>query len=298
MLNISELQGSIVALVTPFSNDGSIDYIALEELIKFHLINNTNAIVICGTTGEASTLSENEYAKIIKFTSSLVKDKLLLIAGSGTNSTKQSVKLSQIAVNAGADALLVVSPYYNKPNPNGMYAHYQSIAEGVNSSIILYNVPSRTGSSISPDMCLKLAKDFKNIIGIKEASGGLDNAMDILNACNNKFKVFSGDDMLAVAMIAMGANGCISVAANIIPKEFSKMINAAIEGDLINARKIHYRYLKLMKLNFIESNPVPVKSALWKMKKIKNQFRLPLAPMSSADNLNKLESEMISQGLL
>ncbi len=292
MNNISDLRGSIVAIVTPFNEMGDIDYLALDGLIAFHLENNTNGIVVCGTTGEASTMDDAEYAEIVEFVVRRVNHQIPVIAGSGGNSTIQTLKKSQIAISCGVDALLVVTPYYNKPNTRGMYAHYKYIAENVDVPIILYNVPSRTGSNLSPKLTLQLAHDFENIVAIKEATGDLNQMMEIISNRPAGFKVYSGEDTLALPMLSIGADGCISVAANIIPKAFSRIMELGLNQDFHAAREIQYKYLKLMNLNFIESNPIPVKTALFLMGMIQNQFRLPLAPISTEENLSALRNEL------
>ncbi len=292
MKEILNLRGSIVALATPFDRAGNIDYAALETLVKFHLENDTDGIVVCGTTGEASTLSDDEYREIVSFVVNKVDRIIPVIAGSGGNSTALTLAKSQIAIESGVDALLIVTPYYNKPNPRGMYEHYKYIAENVNIPIILYNVPSRTGSKLSAELTVRLGKEFPNIMGTKEATGDFNQMMEIINARPEGFKVYSGEDSLAVSMTAIGADGCISVAANIIPKEFSEMIHAGLNYDFERATKVLYKYLNLMNLNFIESNPIPVKTALYLMGMIQNEFRLPLAPLSSEANFEKLKIEL------
>lgn len=298
MNNISKLRGSIVAIVTPFNEMGDIDYLALDTLLNFHLENNTDGIVVCGTTGEASTMDDNEYAEIVEFVVSRVNHKIPVIAGSGGNSTVQTLSKSKIALDCGVDALLVVTPYYNKPNPRGMYEHYKYIAENVDRPIILYNVPSRTGSNLSPSLTLRLANDFSNIVAIKEATGDLNQMMEIIRNRPEGFMVYSGEDTLALSMLSIGADGCISVAANITPNEFSQLMNLGLNFDFTAAQKIQYKYFKIMNLNFIESNPIPVKTALHLMGMIQNQFRLPLAPLSSEENLQTLSKELQSLNLI
>lgn len=292
MNRISNLRGSIVALVTPFTETGDIDYLALDTLINFHLENNTDAIVVCGTTGEASTMSENEYSDVIDFVVRRVDHQIPVIAGTGSNSTAHTLHNSKIATERGVDALLIVTPYYNKPNPRGMYEHYKFIAENVDLPIILYNVPGRTGSNLSPNLVIRLANDFSNIVAIKEASGNISQVMEIINQRPKGFMVYSGDDAIAMPIIALGAEGCISVAANVFPKEFSELMHACLNNDIERARELQYRYLNLMNLNFIESNPIPAKTALYLMGMIQNKFRLPLAPLSSEENLRVYTAEL------
>jgi len=298
MNNISNLRGSIVALATPFDEMGMIDYDALDKLVKFHLENATDGIVVCGTTGEASTLDEIEYAELIEFVVNAVDQRIPVIAGSGSNSTAKTMHQSKIAIESGAEALLVVTPYYNKPNPRGMYEHFKYIAENVNVPIILYNVPSRTGSNLSPQLTLKLANDFSNIVAIKEATGDLNQMMEIIRNRPAGFKVYSGEDALALSMLSIGADGCISVAANIIPKQFSDLMHLGLDQEFEAAREIQYQYLRLMNLNFVESNPIPVKTALFLMGFIQNKFRLPLAPLSSDENLKSIKNELNKLALI
>ncbi len=291
------LKGAIVAIVTPFNEDGSIDYKSLERLIGFHLLNGTDGIVVCGTTGEAATLSHAEYKELIQFVVQKVNKQIPVIAGSGTNDTQHAIELSKIASEQDVDALLIVTPYYNKPNPNGMYNHYAAIANVVDTPIILYNVPGRTGINLSPAIVKNLANDFSNIIGIKEAAGSIEQGMELIQTLPDDFLILSGDDPLAFALVCMGGDGCISVAANIIPNEFHKLMHHALNGKLDEARAIQYKYLKLMDLNFIESNPVPVKTALHLMGYIQEVFRLPLAPIAEK-NKELLRNELTSLGIL
>jgi 4-hydroxy-tetrahydrodipicolinate synthase len=292
-----ELKGAIVAIVTPFNEDGTIDYKSLERLIGFHLLNNTDGIVVCGTTGEAATLTIKEYKEVISFVVRKVNKQIPVIAGSGTNDTNHAIELSKIADEQGVDALLIVTPYYNKPNPNGMYQHYAAIANIVDIPIILYNVPGRTGINLSPAIVQRLANDFSNIVGIKEAAGSIEQGMELIQSLPDDFLIFSGDDQLAFALVCMGADGCISVAANAIPNEFHKLIWHALNGEFEEAKTIQYKYLKFMKLNFIESNPVPIKTVLHLMGYIKEEFRLPLAPIAEG-NKKLLKNELISLGIL
>jgi 4-hydroxy-tetrahydrodipicolinate synthase len=292
-----ELKGAIVAIVTPFNEDGTIDYKSLERLIGFHLLNNTDGIVVCGTTGEAATLTIGEYKEVINFVVRKVNKQIPVIAGSGTNDTNHAIELSKIAAEQGVDALLIVTPYYNKPNPNGMYQHYAAIANIVDTPIILYNVPGRTGINLSPAIVQRLANDFSNIVGIKEAAGSIEQGMELIQNLPDDFLIFSGDDQLAFALVCMGADGCISVAANAIPNEFHKLIWHTLNGEFEEARTIQYKYLNLMNLNFIESNPVPIKTVLHLMGYIKEVFRLPLAPIAE-ENKELLRNELISLKIL
>lgn len=274
-------KGSLVAIVTPFNTDGSIDYIAYSKLLKFHLDNNTNGIIVCGTTGEAASLSGSEYAEIIKFTTDNINGKLPVIAGTGSNCTRTSVENSILAESLGVDGVLVVSPYYNKPTEKGMYQHFKTVADSIKIPVILYNVPGRTAVNMSVNLIIKLANEIDNIVAVKEASGDLVHMANILRNKPDGFMVFSGDDALAFQAVCMGADGVISVVANIIPAEFSKLMKLSSEASLNSAREIYYKYLPLIDACFVESNPIPVKTALAEMNLINETFRLPLCSMET-----------------
>ncbi|MDD5720969.1 MAG: 4-hydroxy-tetrahydrodipicolinate synthase [Candidatus Pacebacteria bacterium] len=281
--------GSIPAIVTPFKKNGELDLPALEKMVAYQLAGGVDAIVVCGTTGEASTLNEEEYSIVVKTVVQKVSlghsrtgeaKKVPVIAGAGSNDTKKAIKLSILAKKAGADALLHVTPYYNKPTPNGLVLHFKEIAKAVNLPIIIYNVPGRTGSNVSPATIVRIAREVPEVKAVKEASGSFGQMMEIINEIEKNgpkdFVVLSGDDSLALPCIALGGKGCISVVCNEVPKLFSKMIHLAIKDNLKEARKLHYLLLKLMNINFVESNPIPVKTALALMGKIEESFRLPL----------------------
>ncbi|MDQ1770397.1 4-hydroxy-tetrahydrodipicolinate synthase [Labilibaculum sp. A4] len=272
-------QGSIVAIVTPFNIDGSIDYTAFDNLIDFHLKNETDGIVVCGTTGEAATLTKKEYAELIKHTVEKVNKRIPVIAGSGTNSTSEAIENSCLAESLGVDAILVVSPYYNKPTRKGLKDYFSQISKAVTVPIILYNVPGRTGGNIPADLVVELATEFENVVGIKEASGNLEQMACILRDKPSDFMVFSGDDALAFQAVCMGADGVISVVANLIPKEFHNLMLAASKGDLAKSKEIYFKYLRLIQLCFIESNPIPVKTGLAIMNKLSEEFRSPMSVM-------------------
>ncbi|PKQ61594.1 4-hydroxy-tetrahydrodipicolinate synthase [Labilibaculum filiforme] len=284
-------QGSIVAIVTPFNIDGSIDYTAFDNLIDFHLNNETDGIVVCGTTGEAATLSKKEYAELIKHTVDKVNKRIPVIAGSGTNSTSEAIQNSCLAASLGVDALLVVSPYYNKPTRNGLKDYFSQISKAVTIPILLYNVPGRTAGNIPVDLVVELANEFENIVGIKEASGNLEQLACILRDKPVNFMVFSGDDALAFQAVCMGASGVISVIANLIPKEFHDLMNFAAKGDLVASKEIYFKYLRLIQLCFIESNPIPVKTGLAIMNKLDEKFRSPMSLMMD-ENRVLLVNEM------
>ncbi len=285
------LQGSIAALVTPFKADGSIDYKAFDRYLDFLLENDTNGVIVCGTTGETPTLSEAEDAEMFEHAVRRIDKRVPVIAGTGSNSTKSCIKYTQNAQAAGVDAALVVGPYYNKPTSKGMYLHFAELANNIDIPIILYNVPGRTGSSIKPDVAIRLAGDFENIVGIKEASGSVANLAELLARRPEGFRVYSGDDNLAMLCNLMGGDGCISVACSVFPKEFSRMMWLSIEGDAKGAREIFFKYRRLIDLLFIESNPIPVKAALAAMGIIEEVYRAPLCSMED-DNKKLLLDEM------
>jgi len=272
-------QGSFVAIVTPFKKDESIDFDALESLIDFHLSNQTDGIVVCGTTGEAATLGEEEYSDVIAFVVQKVNGKIPVIAGTGSNSTTKAIFNSVVAESLGVDGVLLVSPYYNKPTRKGLIDYFTKVANAIEIPVLLYNVPGRTASNIPADIIVELAKTVDNIVGVKEASGDLEQMACILRDKPKDFMVFSGDDALAFPAVCLGANGVISVIANIFPKQFHNLMHAALQGNIEQARKIHLRYLHMIQLCFIESNPIPIKTALSLMGKIKEIFRSPLCTM-------------------
>ena len=265
MKNI-KLFGSIPAIVTPFKKNGDVDLPALEKLIKYQLEGGVDAIVVCGSTGEAATLNDEEYSTVIKTVVKKVaanKIRVPVIAGAGSNDTKKAIHFSELAKKAGADGLLHVTPYYNKPTPNGLVLHFKEIAKAVDMPIIIYNVPGRTGSNVSPATIVRIAREVPEVKAVKEASGSLNQMMEIINEVARNgpknFVVLCGDDALALPLIALGGMGCISVVCNEVPKLFSRMIHLALAGKMNEARKLHYMILGLMNVNFIESNPIPVK---------------------------------------
>ena len=285
------LKGSIVALVTPFLESGEIDWDAFDKIIEFHLNNNTDGIVVCGTTGETPTLSDEEDEALVARAVELIKGKIPVIAGSGSNCTLTAIEKTQKAKELGADAALVVVPYYNKPTQKGIYSHFKAVAEAVDIPIILYNVPSRTGAGLEPETVIQLANDFDNIVAVKEAAGIMSYFTDILANAPKDFLVYSGDDFLSCSANLLGAHGCISVVANIIPQDFSKLMDASQKGDVKVTRDLFYKYQKLMDLCFIESNPIPIKTALAEMGMMQETFRAPLCTMVE-DNKQKLVDEL------
>lgn len=293
-------KGSIVAIVTPFSAKGGdfvVDEKKLKELIEFHIKNGTSAIVPCGTTGESPTLSTAEHERVIEICIAASKKRIPIIAGTGSNSTAEAVSLTQHAAKAGADAVLSVCPYYNKPSQRGIYLHFKAIAESVDIPLILYNIPGRTGKNIEPETIAKLAQDCKNIIGVKEASGSLEQMQIIKQLCPEKFLLLSGDDTLTLPILSVGGVGVISVIANILPKETAEVVSLFEKGEIEKARRLHYKLLPLMKALFIDSNPVPLKTAMGMLGMCEPDVRLPLCEMSD-ENVSKLRKALKDYGLL
>lgn len=288
-------KGSIVAIVTPFKN-GEVDEKALSNLIKWHISEGTNAIVPCGTTGEASTLDYDEHYRVIEITVKTAKGKVPVIAGTGANSTDETIMITKKAKELGADGTLIVTPYYNKPTQEGLYKHYKLVAETVDIPIVLYNVPGRTGINMLPQTVARLA-EIKNIIGIKEATGDMKQVSEVIRLCGNSLTVLSGDDFTTLALLALGGKGVISVSANVDPRNVSAMCKAWDEGNIKKARELHFKLEPLNHAMFIETNPLPVKTALSMMGKIQEEFRLPLCSMSDA-NKEKLKKVLINQGVL
>ena len=291
-----QFKGAYVAIVTPFS-DGRIDEQGLKDLVEFQIINNTNGIVPCGTTGESATLSHEEHHKVIELTIKTVNGRTPVLAGSGSNSTAETIELTEYAKAAGADGSLMITPYYNRPSQEGLYQHFKTAAEAVNIPIVMYNVPSRTGVNMLPETVARCAR-IDNIVGIKEASANLKQISEIIRLCPEDFTILSGDDFTSMATIAIGGKGLISVTSNVAPGDMSKMIALALAGDFAKARDLHYKMLPLMQAMFYESNPVPAKTTLELMAKIKSGApRLPLTPMSAA-NLERLKKTISEYGLI
>ncbi len=288
------LQGSCVAIVTPFK-DNNVDYEAFEKLIEWHISEGTECIVPCGCTGEAATLSGDEHRKVIKTAIKTVNGRAKVMAGTGSNSTVEAIELTSYAREAGADAALVITPYYNKPTQEGLFRHYEKIAGEVDIPVCLYNVPSRTGVNMAPETVARLS-EIKNIIAIKEAAGSVAQCAEIIRLCGDNIILLSGDDSLTFPMMALGGKGVVSVLANIVPAEVHRLTDFFLKGEISKAREIHYRYLPLMDALFIETNPGPVKEALGLMGKIKPELRLPLVNMKSS-NLEQLKKVMKETGV-
>ena len=274
-------KGSIVAIVTPLKN-GLVDEENLRQLVEFQIENGTDAIVPCGTTGESSTLDYDEHDRVIQIVVEQVNKRVPVIAGTGSNSTREAIELTQHAKELGADGCLLVTPYYNKPTQEGLFRHYMAVADAVAIPQILYNVPGRTGVNLLPETVARLAV-HKNIVAIKEATGSLQQASEVLDLCGDQIDVFSGDDFITFPMMACGAKGVISVVANIMPKEVASLVDAFFAGNMEEARRLHLKLLKISNAMFIESNPVPVKTALGLMGKCSDEARLPLAPLGEAN---------------
>ncbi len=288
-------KGSMVALVTPMNEDGSLDHTSLENLIEFHIENKTDVIISVGTTGESATLDFDEHSEVIKSTLAIVNKRIPVIAGSGANSTSEALQLTQRSKELGADACLLVTPYYNKPTQKGLYAHYKKIADEVSIPQILYNVPGRTSVDMLPDTVYDLSS-HPNIIGIKEASGDLERSKEILEKCSGNLSIFTGDDKTSARDIGLGFRGNISVTANIVPLDMHNMCKLASEGNSDDAQKINTKIETLHDNLFIESNPIPVKWALNKMGLIKKGIRLPLVWMDEKYE-SKLEKSLIDAGV-
>ncbi|MBI4556707.1 MAG: 4-hydroxy-tetrahydrodipicolinate synthase [Candidatus Hydrogenedentes bacterium] len=278
-------RGSFVAIATPFKSNYDVDFEAYGRLVDFHLEQGTNGIVPCGCTGEAATLSHDEQEKCMRFVVERVAGRVPVVAGTGSNSTREAAKLTKFAKEVGADGALLITPYYNKPTPAGQIAHYTTIAKAVEIPIILYNVPSRTGTNMLPETVADLSR-IDTIVAIKEAGGNVDQVSQILSKCD--ITVMSGDDSLTLPMMAVGATGVISVAANVAPNKVATMCAEFAQGNLETARRIHYELMPLFKALFLETNPMPVKAALAKMGLIQNVLRLPLTPMQM-DKFAQLE---------
>jgi len=288
-------KGAMVALVTPFKGV-KVDEEGLRTLIEFQIKNGTEGIVPCGTTGESATLSHEEHERVIEITIEAVARRVPVIAGTGSNNTIEAIRLTRHAEKAGADGALLITPYYNKPTQEGMYQHYRKVAEETDIPLLLYNVPGRTGVNLLPETIGRLAK-IKNIVGIKEASGSLQQISDVIKLCPETFSVLSGDDFVTLPLLAVGGKGVISVTANVVPGDVANLCKSFERGDYTEARRLHYRLLPLNNAMFFETNPIPVKTALGLMGKISPELRLPLSPMSTA-NLEKLRKVMQEYGLI
>jgi len=270
----------MVALVTPFRKDGEIDEERLRRLINWHIENKTDAILVCGTTGESATLSHNEHKRVVEIAVKEADKKIPIIAGAGSNATSEALDLAQHAQKVGADAILVITPYYNKPTQEGLYQHYKAIAAKVKLPLIIYNVPSRTGTNILPATVARIYKDCKAVVGIKEASGVLDQITQLMSLVDDKFILLSGSDEVTLPILVLGGKGVISVVANVVPRQTHDMVESFLKGDVDESRKLQLYLYDLIKAMFIETNPIPVKTSLGLMGLIEPNLRLPLCEIS------------------
>lgn len=297
-LQLDWLRGCATALVTPFTADGSVDEKCLRDLIEYQIAGGVRVLVPCGTTGESVTMNDEENKLVIRTTVELARGRARVIAGTGSNSTAVTIERSKGAREIGVDAVLTVAPYYNKPTQDGLYAHFRAIAEAVDDlPVVIYNVPGRTSSNIAAETTLRLARDVENIVAVKEASGNLSQIMEILRGRPENFRVISGDDSLTLPLIALGAEGLISVASNEAPALMSQLNDLALAGKWDEARKLHYRLLPLMEVNFIESSPGPVKAAMALMGLLEENLRLPLVPVQEKTRV-RLREVLNELGLL
>jgi 4-hydroxy-tetrahydrodipicolinate synthase len=288
--------GSIVAIVTPFKN-GKVDEKRLRDLVELQIKSGSSGIVPCGTTGESATLSFQEHERVIEITAQQVKSRVPVIAGTGSNSTEEAIMLTRHAAEAGADGSLQVSPYYNRPTQKGLYEHFKAIADAVDIPIILYNIASRTGVNIEPETIFRLSCDCKNIVGVKEASANLDQMSRIKALCVKDFGLISGDDSLTLPILSIGGIGVISVVANIVPKDVAGLVSEFTKGNIKKAQEIHYKLLPLIKAVFLETNPIPVKTAMGLLGMCEPDLRLPMCAISE-ENLAKLKKALKDYGLL
>jgi 4-hydroxy-tetrahydrodipicolinate synthase len=275
-------QGSFVALVTPFSH-GRVDEAKLRELVEFHVTHGTDGLVPCGTTGESPTLNHDEHKHVVEVVIDAARKRLPVVAGTGSNSTAEAIDLTKHAERAGASGALVVNPYYNKPTQEGLYRHFRGVADAVSIPIITYNIQGRTAVNVETATMARLARDCKNIAGVKEASGSLDQMSQVIAACGPNFAVLSGDDNITLPLMAIGGHGVISVIANIVPRETAELVHAALEGDFKRARDLHYRLFPLARAAFLETNPIPIKEAMAMAGMLEPEFRLPMCRMSDAN---------------
>jgi 4-hydroxy-tetrahydrodipicolinate synthase len=289
-------QGSFVAMVTPFRN-GKVDEATLRDLVELHVTHGTDGLIPCGTTGESPTLSHDEHHRVVETVVEAARGRIRVIAGTGSNSTAEAIEMTKHAERAGAAGALVVNPYYNKPTQEGLYRHFRAVAESVAIPVVLYNIQSRTAINVETDTMARLARDVKNIVGVKEASGSLDQMSQVIAACGPDFSVLSGDDNITLPLLAIGGSGVVSVIANIVPRETADLVHAALEGDWKRARDLHYRLFPLARAAFLETNPIPIKEAMAMAGMLDAEFRLPMCRMSDA-NREKLRTILKPYGLI
>jgi 4-hydroxy-tetrahydrodipicolinate synthase len=284
--------GAFSALITPF-RDGQVDEPALRDLVEWHIQSGIDGLVPCGSTGESATLCHAEHEQVIKLVVDQTRHRVPVIAGTGSNSTAEAIRLTTFAREARADGALLISPYYNKPTQEGIYKHYKMIGASVDLPLIVYNIPGRTGSNILPETFARMC-DIKQVVGIKEASGSLDQCSDIVRLCGSRLAMLSGDDSMTLPLMSIGAKGVISVVTNVMPREMHDLTTAGLAGDFARAREVHFKMLPLMRALFTETNPIPVKQACAFMGKCSNEMRMPLTPMTpaAADRLRSVMKEL------
>ncbi|MGH7345242.1 MAG: 4-hydroxy-tetrahydrodipicolinate synthase [Candidatus Rokuibacteriota bacterium] len=289
-------QGSFVAMVTPFRN-GKVDEAKLRELVEFHVTNGTDGLIPCGTTGESPTLSHDEHHRVVELVIEAARGRIRVVAGTGSYSTADAIEMTRHAERAGAAGALVVNPYYNKPTQEGLYRHFRAVAESVAIPILVYNIQGRTAINVETDTMARLARDVKNIVGVKEASGSLDQMSQVIAACGPDFSVLSGDDNITLPLLAIGGSGVVSVIANILPRETADLVHAALDGDWKRARDLHYRLFPMARAAFIETNPIPIKEAMAMAGMLEPEFRLPMCRMGDA-NREKLRAILKTYSLV
>ena len=289
-------QGAFTALVTPFRH-GEVDEESYRQFIEWQIEQGIHGLVPCGTTGESATLTHEEHEKVIEICIDQAKGRVPVLAGAGSNNTSEAIRLARFAKDAGADGALLITPYYNKPTQEGLYLHFKAIAEAVDMPLVPYNVPGRTGCNMLPSTLGRLAHELPNIVGVKEATGNLTQVSDVLEACPKAFQVLSGDDFTVLPLLALGGAGVISVSSNVAPAQMAGICNAVAAGDWDKARELHYALMPLNRAMFIETNPIPVKTALSMMGKMPLEFRLPMCPMSKAHD-DELRAVLKSSGLV
>jgi 4-hydroxy-tetrahydrodipicolinate synthase len=281
-------QGSFVAMVTPFRN-GKVDEAKLRELVEFHIAHGTDGLIPCGTTGESPGLTHDEHRQIVEVVIEAARGRIRVVAGTGSNSTAEAIELTKHAERAGAAGALVVNPYYNKPTQEGLYRHFRAVAESVAIPILVYNIQSRTAVNVETETLARLVRDVASVVGVKEASGSLDQMSQVIAACGPDFSVLSGDDNITLPLLAIGGSGVVSVIANIVPRETADLVHAALDGDWKRARDLHYRLFPLARAAFLETNPIPIKEAMAMAGMLEPEFRLPMCRMSDA-NREKLRA--------
>jgi len=289
-------QGSFVAMVTPFRN-GKVDEAKLRELVEFHIAHGTDGLIPCGTTGESPGLTHDEHRRIVEVVIEAARGRIRVVAGTGSNSTAEAIELTKHAERAGAAGALVVNPYYNKPTQEGLYRHFRAVAESVAIPILVYNIQSRTAVNVETETLARLVRDVASVVGVKEASGSLDQMSQVIAACGPDFSVLSGDDNITLPLLAIGGSGVVSVIANIVPRETADLVHAALDGDWKRARDLHYRLFPLARAAFLETNPIPIKEAMAMAGMLEPEFRLPMCRMSDA-NREKLRAILTPYALV